>query len=791
MRRNARPGATFTRTGWPFVLVAALVAAPGCSNAANDDSASFPFSDDDTTPTRPPSTTVAPLFIGSGGFAFGFGSAYPGACAPQGLVKVGPDTTGRWGRINFLHYSGYWYGDDTIRGFSHLHLHGTGAQDYGVVGLMPIATDAFDPAKRTAEDYASLFEKRTEEASPGRYAVTLAGNGIRAEMTATTHAAHHRDTYPAGAKGASLLLDLDHRLSGSIEGVAVSVDGASRTIEGKLLSKGGMSSGFGGIPVHFALRTRAPWTRARLWHDAEAPALAASGTANVTGTKVGLVLDFDLEANPGPLEVQVGISLVSVANARANLEAEMQDFDFDRTAAATVRAWEPITQAIVFEGAGPEAEAMREAALVHAFLMPTIVSDANGEYRSFAGGTTKRASTPVVSDLSLWDTYRTLHPLYALIAPERAASAVTSLLAMHDDLGFFPKWPIGTGESGVMIGSSADTVIADAYLRGVRGFDAAKAYEALRELALGEAAPPPRRGGREFTRFLTSPGFVPASVGRSVSWTIEYGQSEFALGNFAEALGLGSDVATFRTRMRGWQNLLDPRDGFLWSKNADGTWATSHGDPAVITDEYAEANPWQSVWGPYYDAEALISSLGGRAAFVAKLREFFVKGKEEQDAVNWRNELSAGGRRDHFWPGNEPDIHAAYLFALAGRPDLTQKWVRWVDAQAFTAGADGLPGNDDGGTMSAWLLFDWLGFYPIAGSDLFVIGAPRFPRARVRVPGGEFVVEAAGVSPSALYVQSVTLDGAPVTKPLLRQRDLRAGSTLRFTMGERPSRWGR
>lgn len=771
--------------------IVVLAGGPGCSNATSDDAGAFPFSDDDTTVTRPTATPVAPLFIGSGGFAFGFGSAYPGACAPQGLVKVGPDTMGRWGRVNFLHYSGYWYGDDTVRGFSHLHLHGTGAQDYGVVGVMPLAADAFDVTKRSAEDYASPFAKSTERASPGRYEVTLTASGVRAELTATTHAAHHRYTYPAGATGASLLVDLDHRLSGVIEDVSVSVDGGARTIEGKLLSKGGMSSGFGGVPIHFALRTRAPWTRARVWHDDGSPVAAPSADTTVSGTKVGLVLDFDLEQNPGPLELQVGISLVSVANAKANLAAEMPDFAFDRTAASTSAAWEPLTGAIVFEGATPEEDAMREAALAHAFLMPTIVSDTNGEYRAFTGTATKRASTPVVSDMSLWDTYRTLHPLYTLIAPERAASAVASLLAMRDDLGFFPKWPLGTGESGVMLGSSADTVIADAYLRGVRGFDANAAYEALRDLALGSTTPPRGRGGREHTAFLTTPGFVPASVGRSASWTIEYGQSEFALGNLAEALGHADDAAIFRARMRGWKNLLDPRDGFLWSKNADGTWATSHGDPAVITDEYAEANPWQSVWGPYYDADALISALGGREAFVAKLRTFFVRGKEEQDAVNWRSELSAGGRRDHFWAGNEPDIHAAYLFALAGRPDLTQKWVRWIDAQSFTAGADGLPGNDDGGTMSAWLLFDWLGFYPIAGSDLFVIGAPHFPRARVRVAGGEFVVEAAGVSPSAIYVQGVTLDGVPLTKPVLRQRDLRAGSTLRFTMGERPSPWGR
>jgi len=747
----------------------------------------FPYSDDDTAVTRPAAVRVAPMFIGSGGFAFGFGSAFPGACAPQGLAKVGPDTSGRWGRVNFLHYSGYWYGDDTIDGFSHMHLHGTGAQDFGVLGVMPLAGDAFDATKLSTTDYAARFDKSTEHAAPGFYEVTLERSAIKAEITATVHGAHHRFTYPAGSTKATLLIDLDRRLSGSIEDASLTLDAATHTITGAFLSKGGMSGGFGGVPVHFAMRVRSPWAKALVWSEGHAPASVSAAR----GAKVGAAIDVDLGANPGPLEVQVALSLVSVANAEANLAQEFPGFSFNETKAATAAAWAALTNTITFEGASADEDAMREAALVHAFLMPTTVSDVNGDYRAFSGSATKHADVPVVSDMSLWDTYRTLHPLYTLIAPERAASAVNSLLAMRADLGFFPKWPVGTGESGVMLGSSADVVIADAYLRGVRGFDANAAYGFLRDLALGTGELPQGRGARELSHFMTSPGYVPASQGRSVSWTIEYGQDDYALGNLATALGRASDADTFFARMHGWRQLLDPADGFLWSKNTDGSFATTHGDPAVATEEYAEANPWQSVVGPFYDAPQLIAALGGPQAFVSKLRQFFVLGKEEYDATNWRSELSAGSRRSYFWGGNEPDIHAAYLFALAGRPDLTQKWVRWVDDQMFTAGADGLPGNDDGGTMSAWLLFDYLGMYPIAGSDLFVLGAPRFPKARVQVPGGVFTIEARGVSRSAIYVQSVSLDGEPVTAPLLRQRSLRAGSTLTFVMGETPSTWGR
>jgi predicted alpha-1,2-mannosidase len=772
----------------PWLIAGASVMVLACSSPSSHEAVRvevpLPFVDDDSSPTRPPSVPVPAMFIGSGGFGFSAGSAFPGACAPQGLVKAGPDTSGKWGTINFLHYSGYWYNDDTILGFSQMHLHGTGAQDYGVLAFMPIPT--FDAARTTAASYASTFEKQSEHASPGFYEVTLANGSIHAEITASIHAAHHRYTFPAAAAQGSVLIDLDSHLSGSIEGAAVKVDAASRTITGHILSKGGMSSGFGGVPISFAIRTRQPWADAVTWSAASPP---ATGT-HAEGTRAGVALSFDRVAHPGPIELQLGISLVSEAQAMANLNAEMPAFDFDGTRGATAAAWRALTDTITFEGATAEEDAMREAALVHAFLMPTVVADTDGTYHGL-DGVVRQAAFPFVSDMSLWDTYRTLHPLYTLIAPDRASGAVRSLAAMVEQLGYFPKWPLGTGETGVMLGSSADVVIADAYLRGVRDFDAPALYGKLRSLALDSAEPVSGRGGREYTMLVSSLGFVPASVGRSVSWTVESSQDDYALGNFAEALGHADDAALFRARVGGWTNLFDPASGFLWSKNADGSWATSHGDPSVGTDEFAEADAWQTVVGPWFDSDKLVETFGGSDAFVAKLRELFVQGKADYDATNWRSELSAGSRRGYFWGGNEPDMHAAYLFALAGRPDLTQKWVRWVEDQMFGPGADGLPGNDDGGTMSAWLLFNELGFYPLPGSDRYVIGAPRFPKARIRVSGGTFTVEGIGVSEKAIYVQSVHLDGVPVTKPLIHQSQIRPGGTLSFVMGEKPSTWGR
>jgi predicted alpha-1,2-mannosidase len=279
-------------------------------------------------------------------------------------------------------------------------------------------------------------------------------------------------------------------------------------------------------------------------------------------------------------------------------------------------------------------------------------------------------------------------------------------------------------------------------------------------------------------------------VGSSASWTIEYGQDDAALAQLAAALGHAADASALSARMHGWQKLYDPTTGYLWAKNADGTWATPHGDPTVQTGDFDEANAAQSVWGPWYDVDGLETAMGGKAALVQKLESFFEQGKADYDAIHWDEPLFAGATRKYYWGGNEPDIHAPYLFALAGRPDLTQKWVAWIENEVYTAGADGIPGNDDAGTMSAWLVFSMLGFYPVPGTDQYVVGAPAFPHAQIAVAGGTFTMDAPSVSANNVYVQSVTLNGVPLASPVFHHGDIRPGGNLTFQMGPAPSGWG-
>jgi predicted alpha-1,2-mannosidase len=732
------------------------------------------------------STSVAPVFIGSGGFAYNVGSATVSAVAPQGMMKVGPDTKGPWGTTRFLHFSGYWYGDDTILGFSHLHLHGTGATDYGVLAVLPI--DGFDPAITSTAGYATTFQKDSESASPGRYAVTLDHGNITVELAATERAAHHRYTYPAGAATAQVVVDLDHHLDGgSVKDAEVTLLPAEQRFRGRLRSVGGMSGGFGGYDVFFEARTRAPWTESIVWHDGETPAAGESAS----GAGVGFVLSFDVSGG-APVEMQIGISLVSAEEAKKNLAAELPGWSFDDTAKKTADAWDDLLGAVRFTGGTDRQRAMMTAALYHLFLMPTVQSDADGAYRGMDGQVHQADGFRYVSDMSLWDTYRTLHPLYSLIAPDRALDSVRSLHEKAKQGGFFPKWPIATGESGTMIGSSAEVVVADAFIKGITDFDAEGAYSMLRAAAMDPTPPPGGRGGRDHVEPYMMLGYVPSTVtDGSVSRTTEFAVDDFALAALAEGLGHDDDAKALRARAVGYRKLYDPDTGFLWAKADDGSWSTEHADPTRFADEFVEANAWQSLWMVAMDAEGLAALAGGKPELVKQLSSMFDQTKDDYDAIDWSDLLRSGAPRPYYWAGNEPDINAPYLFAQLGRPDLTQKWVAWLRATQYTDGPDGIPGNDDGGTMSAWFVFSALGFYPIVGSDRYVVGAPLFPHTEIAVGDGTFTIDAPEVSDTNIYVQAVELNGAPLDVAEIKHADIKAGGSLVFHMGPTPSTWAR
>lgn len=731
----------------------------------------------DMTPTRPKSKRVDPVFIGSGGFGFNVGSAFVGAAVPQGLAKVGPDTISVGGTLKYLHCSGYWAGDHIINGFSHMHLHGTGSTDYGILAVMPLDTVGADVAK----SHESTFDHANEKGTPGYYAVQLDRGKIGVELTATTHAAHHRYTFAAGATP-HVVFDLDHHLvdGGTVAAANVTVDPAKQTIEGHLKTTGGMS---GGYDLYFSGKTKQAWTTSSTWKDLGAPTVGTTAS----GAGIGVALDFDPSAGP-TIELQVGISLVDLDGARKNLQKELPSFDFEAEKQAASDAWNKVIGVVRFDGGSDEERAIMTAALYHAFLMPTITSDVDGRY-VYRGSTDTATDWAFQTDMSLWDTYRTLVPLWSLVAPDRQRDAMRSLAAMGKKSGAFPKWPLAASDSGSMIGASAEVAIADAYLKGIRDFDAEGAYRILRAAALSPTDPAGGRGGRDRVAEYMTLGYVPSKFGGSVSLTIEYSQDDVALGNLAQALGHADDAKTLLDRSHAWQHLWDASTKFLWAKKDDGSWATNRLDESKFDDEFVEANAAQTLWGAPHDVDGYVTIFGSKESAADWLEQFFEQGKSNYDQVDWTNELSVSQMHPYYWGGNEPDIHSGYLFARFGRPSLTARWTRWAMHEVYTAGVDGLPGNDDAGTMSAWYIFSALGFYPVAGTDRYVLGAPLFSHAEVAVAGGTLTIDAQKTGPDDVYVKSVTLDGTPLDSVVVTHDQLHAGAHLVFTMTNQPVEW--
>jgi predicted alpha-1,2-mannosidase len=464
-------------------------------------------------------------------------------------------------------------------------------------------------------------------------------------------------------------------------------------------------------------------------------------------------------------------------------------WDHAATVAAAAAAWRERTGVVLVTGGSEEERDTFYTSLYHAFLMPSVISDADHTYR-LAGVADPIAGTgPMLSDLSLWDTYRTVHPLYGWLAPESAVDSVRSLVAFGAGIGFFPQWPIAIGDSGTMIGASAEIVVADAVVKGLVDVGDVD-WPRLRAAAMDPTPPPGGRGGRDGVEPYLQLGYVPSTQSSSVSLTTEFSHNDFALAQVARAAGADADADALLARRLGWRMLFDPAVGFLRGRAEDGSFAPADDfDPTQLTDEYTEANAWHSLWmAAAHDPDGLAELFGGRPGAVAKLEELF-----ELSRTHWEtaDPSAANFPRPYYWHGNEPDLNAAYVFAQLGRPDLAQKWSRWIMTTHYSDRPDGVAGNDDGGTLGSWYVFAALGLYPIPGSDRYIIGAPLFPRARVVVDGHALVIEAEGASSATMYVAGVTLDGVPITTPELIHAQLVAAQTLVFEMAGTPPAWGR
>ncbi len=727
--------------------------------------------------------SVDPM-IGTGGD----GHTYPGAVAPFGMVQLSPDTdTTCTVRDCYSHAAGYHYEDPTIQGFSHTHFSGAGHSDLADFLVMPVSGDTvkLEPgsAKVPGSGYRSRFDHKTETAEPGYYAVTLADYGVRAEMTAGTRVGVHRYTFPS-AKAAHLVFDLRTSLynyPGKVLWSSVRLRD-SQTITGCRQTRGWAPDRI----LCFAMHLSSPVT-AQQFVDTEKDVAyrgfqgPGRGT-NAVNYKEGrqLVARLDFGTLSRPLEVKVALSSVDEAGALQNLAAERGNFDAVR--ASTRARWSEALGVLDIDAP----DAMRRnlyTALYHTLLAPSVAGDADGRYRGTDNQVHVAKDFAFRSTFSLWDTFRAQQPLLTLVQPEKVnADIVNSLVASREDspFGILPVWQFQGRETWTMIGYHAVPVIADAYLKGIRGFDAKRALDAM----VASATYAPYGGLGEYMKV----GYVPIDKEpEAASKTVEYAYDDWTIARMAENMGRKDIAATFDKRAGYWRSTFDPKTGFVRARKADGSFRTPF-DPTAINygSDYTEGNAWQYSWFVPQDQAALFKTMGGDAAVVSKLDQMF---DFDNSKLDYSHAEDIAGLIGQYIHGNEPSHHVAYLYNYAGAPWKTQGRLKQIMDSQYKPTPDGLSGNDDLGQMSAWLLFTGLGFYPVTpGSLEYVIGRPFVNRAALKLPNGKtFTVTAANMDDAHPYIGSVSLNGKPLARSFVTHDEIMRGGELRFVMQAQPN----
>jgi predicted alpha-1,2-mannosidase len=712
------------------------------------------------------------VMIGTTGpSVYDYGGMIPGVTLPFGMTHWTAQT-----RENLISVYSYNYKDTTIRGFIGTHQPAIWMGDYGQVSLMPFSGELKTP------EPALPFRHEDESAAPNYYSVKMgeAGRQIAAELTATTRAGFLRFRFPASDASHVVVTACNSKAKG-VEGF-VRVDPSAREIVGYNPDR---QSAHLGPPLpnfkgYFVIQFDRPFRSSGTWSGGEIHA----GRGQQAGPRVGAYARFQT-AEGEAVSVKVGTSFISLEQARDNLRREIPAWDFGRVKADGRRVWNEALGKIVVEGGSRDERVNFYTAMYHSLLFPRTFSEYGRYYSAFDDRVHEGVS---YNDYSLWDTFRAEHPLLLLIEPERVPGMITSLLQMYDEGGWMPMWPNPT-YTGIMIGTHADSVIADAHVKGIRGFDLKKAYEAARKNAFTppdgdtktrwlDRAPWTAYEARGGLTYYTRLGYVPQDkTDESVSRTLEFAYDDFCVAQLAKAVGRMDDYAVLMKRSKNYKNLYDPSKGFMRPRLADGRWdEESWNSKEERMPGFTEGGPWTYLFCEMQDVPGMVELVGGREAFAARLEENFTGG--------------------HYRHDNEPGHHYTYLFDYVGRAWRTQELVRETMRTKYQNSPDGLSGNDDCGQMSAWYIFSSMGFYPVTpGSPVYALGSPIFDKATIKLRGpyrkGPFTIIARNQSPENKYVQSATLDGRPLREPFINHADIAGGSTLVFVMGPRPNKsWG-
>lgn len=706
-------------------------------------------------------------FIGTGAIDGGLsGNNYPGATSPFGMIQLSPDTSEapNWGDA-----SGYDYNRNTIFGFSHTRLSGTGASDLIDITLMPTSSG------RTS----SAFTHDEEKARPGYYQVMLKDEGINAELTTTQRNGIHRYQYPAG-KDAEIILDMNHSADKGSWGRRI-INSQIRILNDHAVEGYRIITGWAKLrKIYFYMEFSSPILTSTLRDGGR----VHENTAVINGTNLHGCFRFG-QLNGKPLTCKVALSSVSMENARQNMEQEAPHWDFDRYVAAADADWEKQLGKIEVKGTEVQKEIFYTA-LYHTMIQPNTMSDVNGEYMAADYTTRKVANNEThYTTFSLWDTFRASHPLYTLLEPERVTDFVKSMIRQYEYYGYLPIWQLWGQDNYCMIGNHSIPVITDAILKGIPGIDMEKAYEAVYNSSVTSHPNSPFEVWEKY-------GFMPENIQtQSVSITLEQAFDDWCVAQLAAKLNKDTDYQRFHKRSEYYRNLFHPKTKFFQSKNDKGEWIEPF-DPYQYGGNgghpFTEGNAWQYFWYVPHNIQALMELTGGTKAFEQKLDTFFTSTyKSEQMNHN------ASGFVGQYAHGNEPSHHVAYLYNFAGQPWKTQKYVSHILNTLYNNTSSGYAGNDDCGQMSAWYVFSAMGFYPVNPADgRYIIGSPLLDECTLKLAGNkEFRIRTIRKSPEDIYIQSVTLNGKKHKDFFITHQDIMNGGTMVFKMGKKPSGWGK
>lgn len=728
------------------------------------------------------------VFLGTGGH----GHTYPGAAVPFGMVQLSPDTRLEgWDGC-----SGYHYTDSLVYGFSHTHLSGTGIADYCDILFMPTTGD---PQWLNTE-YRSAFKKKNESGQPGYYKTKLDKYNIGVELTATTRVGVHRYNYPSTPQ-ANILIDLKHR-DNVIESWVEMI--SNHEVRGFRRSRSWARDQY----VYFYAKFNKPFKSYAIALDDK----VQEGKSKVEGKNVKMILVFD---NPGEVISKVGVSSVSADGALKNLDTEVPDFDFKKVQKAAHDQWVNELAKIQVEGGAPALpQSVQNAqnayngynpyggynanpnqrvkpvfvdygkikrsifytALYHSMLAPNIYNDVDGQYRGMDQKVHTANGFNYYTIFSLWDTYRAEHPLLSLIDKKRTLDFIKTFLAMYDDGGLLPIWPVGSSETYCMVGNHSIPVIVDAYAKGIRDFNTDKALRAMK------AAVNRNQFGLDSYR---KNGVVLADdEHESVSKTLEYAYDDWCIAQFAKMLGKQQDYVEYIQRAQYWKNQYNNQNGFMQAR-VNGGWYLPF-EPTEVNNNYTEGNAWQYAFLVPHDEETLMANMGGKEKFEAKLDELFTTASK----LSGREQADITGLIGQYAHGNEPSHHMAYLYNFTDDPNKTQLYLSKIMKEQYKDGPDGLAGNEDCGQMSAWYVMSALGIYNVApGQQQYMIGLPQFDKAVVSLENGKkFTITNTAVSQNNFYLQGMNLNKKPYNKLYLDYDDVNKGGEFEYFAGRLPNR---